>query len=476
MFFITICAASDSGGMELKMKQTSERLGLKIVGGLQEVTTAWSGVALLVDLYRTLKLTELGNRVLPAKKSAKGLQSGQTVESFVLLNALGGENNADMQRLREDAGLVELLGYQPPAPETARQWLDRFHDESLMQPECQQESFIPRESSGLAGLREINKRIISGYIQSQKPGPEVTLDIDSQLIETYKAEAHYCYEHYKAYQAMKVVWAETMLVVNEEFRDGNVYVGKDLQRMVDEAIQALPAGSWQIQIRSDSAAYDMDTLDHWDRQHWKFAVSAAMNANLEREVKKLAEEDWQEWQRDKRGVIHEWAEVAFVPGRKYEQKERQPYRYVAVRLRQPQGSFFHEGTTVRHYAIVTNRWDLTGAELVAWQRGKAGTVEQVHHVLVSDLAGRVFPSYKYGVNAAWLRLQVITYNLLELLKKAALPEEYHQAHPKRLRFAVFSGVGRVIRHGGQLLLRITTAMLERLLAPGRRRIALLDSG
>ena len=31
----------------------------------------------------------------------------------------------------------------------------------------------------------------------------------------------------------------------------------------------------------------------------------------------------------------------------------------------------------------------------------------------------VFPSGKHGANAAWLRLQVITHNLLQLLKRAA---------------------------------------------------------
>ena len=33
---------------------------------------------------------------------------------------------------------------------------------------------------------------------------------------------------------------------------------------------------------------------------------------------------------------------------------------------------------------------------------------------------------------------MITHNLLQLLKKLALPEEYSQAHPKRLRFAMFT--------------------------------------
>ena len=87
---------------------------------------------MLVDLFRQLELGEASDRVLPAKKSSKGLRPGQMVESFVLLSALGGECIDDMKRLRDDDGLAGMLGYQPPAPETARQWLDGFHDEALM--------------------------------------------------------------------------------------------------------------------------------------------------------------------------------------------------------------------------------------------------------------------------------------------------------------------------------------------------------
>ncbi len=67
----------------------------------------------------------------------------------------------------------------------------------------------------------------------------------------------------------------------------------------------------------------------------------------------------------------------------------------------------------------------------------------------------------------------MTYNLLQLLKKVALDKEYADAHPKRLRFAVFTLIGKVVRHGGQTLLRIANETLRLLLGPGSNRIAAL---
>ncbi|MCC7105374.1 MAG: transposase [Chloroflexi bacterium] len=131
---------------------------------------------------------------------------------------------------------------------------------------------------------------------------------------------------------------------------------------------------------------------------------------------------------------------------------------------------FGDGTSVKHFAVVTNDWEADGGALLSWQRGKAGTIEQVNHVLKSELAAGVYPSDKFGANAAWLRLQVLTHNLLELLKATALDPEYRRARPKRLRFAIFTQFGRVVRHAREQFVRLTYRALEALVGPGLRRL------
>ena len=261
-----------------------------------------------------------------------------------------------------------------------------------------------------------------------------------------------------------------MLILADEFRDGNVPASRDIAQTVDEAYEMLPPGPWRVKVRSDSAGYQQECLDRWQERGWQFAVSADMSRQLKKEIEALPAESWQMWEIERSGVIREWAEVPYVPTRQYERRDSQPYRYLAIRLRRQQGELFWDGAAVRHFAVVTNMWDMEGQALLEWQRGKAGTIEQVHHILANELAAGVFPSGKHGANAAWLRLQVITHNLLQLLKKAALREEYANAHPKRLRFSVFTVMGRVISHAGRVLLRIADRILKAQIAPARVRI------
>jgi len=66
---------------------------------------------------------------------------------------------------------------------------------------------------------------------------------------------------------------------------------------------------------------------------------------------------------------------------------------------------------------------------------------------------------------------VLSFNLLELLKAAALHPEYRNARPKRLRFAIFTQFGRVVRHARRQLVRLATRAWEMMVVPGRRKLA-----
>ena len=186
-------------------------LDIELRGGLSEATTAHAGVELLIDLGRRSGVMAAADKYLPPKKSPKGLGQAQMVESFVLLSALGGDCIDDLHGLRQDQGLTALLGYELPAAETGRQWLDAFHEPELLQDRPVQGSFIPLESARLAALGAVNQHTIRAYVAAAQPGPLVTLDVDAHLVESAKREALMSYEGFRGYQPLLVSWAETNL-------------------------------------------------------------------------------------------------------------------------------------------------------------------------------------------------------------------------------------------------------------------------
>ena len=90
--------------------------------------------------------------------------------------------------------------------------------------------------------------VLRAYVSVVRPGRDLTMDVDAHLVESSKREALRSYEGFRGYQPLIVIWAETELVLAEQFRDGNVPAGKGIRELVDEAYDSLPGHSegWQV--------------------------------------------------------------------------------------------------------------------------------------------------------------------------------------------------------------------------------------
>jgi hypothetical protein len=237
------------------------------------------------------------------------------------------------------------------------------------------------------------------------------------------------------------------------------------------AFAALPGTVKEYYYRGDSACHEKG-LVNWLRNEQResgppgrigFALSARMSEALHAAIQAVPEAEWAAYGEPHPAEVRECAEVPFVPREKAEKKDTPPLRYVAIRIRKPQGELFDDGSRVRHFAVLSNRWELNTAALIAWHREKAGTIELVHDVIKNELGGGVLPSKYFGANAAWLRLAVIAHNVVTALKRLALPAELLTARPKRLRFLFFHMPGRLVHHARQLLLRVA-GVAERIAA------------
>ena len=266
---------------------------------------------------------------------------------------------------------------------------------------------------------------------------------------------------------MIALWAEQDVVLADEFRDGNVPAGTGNRRVLEAALAALPSGLERIVVRADSAAYEQGLLGWLEAAGHGYAISADMSRELAAAIRALPETAWRAEREDSDAVRH-WAEVVYVPsGRRDEQAPAGAAALSGAAAQQEAGPAVRRrrrGQALRDRHQLARPRRGSGLDLIRWQLGKAGTVEHTHHVLTNELAAEALPSQKFGANAAWSRLNAMLYTLLSAFKRVALPPEQHDARPKRLRFVLLNGIGKVVRHA-----RETAAL--RLVGEARRQLA-----
>ena len=150
-----------------KIERTKERL------------TAHGGLALMAEFNHGIGLRELTDRYLPAPGSNRGFEPSKIVDAVVLMLQGGGRSLEDLRELKDEGGLMELIGREEIAePDTVGDWLRRMGDPKTGQ-------------MGLEGLDRVRDKINERVLK--KDGiKEYTLDADATEIIGEKTDALFC--------------------------------------------------------------------------------------------------------------------------------------------------------------------------------------------------------------------------------------------------------------------------------------------
>ena len=139
---------------------------------------------------------------------------------------------------------------------------------------------------------------MADFYQRVSPQEKATIDFDATIAETNKKNALYSYKGSKSYQPLNAYWAETGLVVNSEFRSGNVPAGYGLKRFLIQAIEHLPAGIKTLLIRSDTAGYQWDLIKYCAEGKnerfgvIEFGIGVDVTPAFKQAVGEVSEKDW----------------------------------------------------------------------------------------------------------------------------------------------------------------------------------------
>ena len=435
-----------------------------------EALTSYGGLPLVMETCEALGLAGLVKHYVRIKQRNRGYTESKYVESVIALMAAGGDCLEDIERLRSDAGLKLLLGEMPSA-EAVRFFLYGFHDEKLLESRPEEGAFIAAETEPLAGLWQVNREVVL-KASRKEPLKEATVDQDATVVQSHKEQSQMTYLGERGYQPVINYWAEQDLILSDEFRDGNVPAGMNCLSSFLRAVCCLPQSVETIYFRSDSAAYQHKLLDvlregvelHGKKVPVYFAISADVSEALRGKIISVSEPVWKPLRKlTGKGLIEgrkEWAEVEFIPSAASVKRDMKPDRYLAIRVRPWQGELFSDGNSYHYYAVVTNRWEMEGEELLRWQRERCGSVEKVHDVVKNDLAGGVMPCGRFYANAAWWRLNCLCYNVISVMKRKALPKIFWPARMKALRFHLIGVAAKVVSRARVMFLKVTEGLIS----------------
>ena len=412
--------------------------------------TALAGMPLFIDLLEKMSFSSIIKKHLQYRTKANCWSDTEQIRTLLFLNIAGGDCVDDINVLNSDKGLCSLIKHLQlrkeglsrrkrreiikqgissnkqvfPSQTSIREYLKIFHNESqeLLREQSSMKSFIPEPNNALRSLGRINSEFLK-FLQLNSPSAIATIDIDATLIPTNKRTAKYSYKKFKAYQGLNAWWDEQQMVLNTEFRDGNVNAAHQITRFLKETLHHLPEGIKEIAIRSDTAGYQYDLMDfceivdkrnNGDKRFGKikFAIGVDVSKSFREAVAGIPDSEWitLEPQKDiNNGSVVECAEVCYVTNRNSKNLKAANYRYLVTRQLLSEQMVFKledkfkeeqlklpfpvaeiNNRNYKIHGIVTNYdyKELSVRQVINWFYQRAGYSEKVHSVTSFGLHSR----------------------------------------------------------------------------------------
>jgi len=400
----------------------------------RESLTAHGGLALMAEFNHGIGLRELVDRYLPVPGSNRGFNPSVMVDTLVLMLQGGGRSLEDLRELKNEEGLMKLIGHNEiPESDTVGDWLRRMGD-----PKTGQLGF-----EGLDGVRDkLNERIL------KRDGiKEYTLDADATEIIGEKADALFTYNGNKGYMPMLGFLYETPVCLLDEFREGNVAPAFGQKEFYMGCKNRMPLGKRIGYYRGDSASYQAELFNQLEEDGVRYGITADQDKAVKSAIALIPSGDWEE---AVRGCGDELAETVHCMN-----ETKRAFRLVIKREVRRQGELFEGEGRYFYHAVATN-WleeEKNTGDVLEWhnQRGQA---ENFNKEVKDGIGMERMPCGQSYANAVFFRIGVIAYNLFIGFKRLSCPESWMKQTIATFRWKMVQIAGRIVRHAGKTVLKL----------------------
>jgi hypothetical protein len=383
--------------------------------------TAHAGLVLLRDFIARLSLPELIDEQLQIKARQRGYPESQNVLALCWNLILGGDSLRDLDVLRGDAGLVQLLGVESVlAPTTAGEFLRQF-----------ELGAITKLQALLRGAAEV--------VRPWQLSQSVTMDLDASLYAQCSERKDGSRMNYKGevgYYPLFCFWAEEGELLFSHLLRGNARAIAKAEWFLSEVLRRVPGGKQRF-LRADSEFYDWDFIRLCESEQITYAITADQTKQLKAVIAGLPESAWRHFAGEA-----EVAEFQYAPTR------RGPHRYIVKRMPSREAG---RAFCWRYHVIVTNDRRRSAKKLLRWFYQKCA-MENLIKEHKNDFGLEKMPSQRFQANWAWLLIGQLAWNVVAWFKRLCLPPPCHRQTVKTLRHRMLNIAGKIVHQSRQLFL------------------------
>ena len=256
---------------------------------------------------------------------------------------------------------------------------------------------------------------------------------------------------------------EAGICIYDEFREGNVAPAFGVKAFYLECKKRMPAGKVIRRYRADSASYHAELFNQLEADRVRYAITADQDKAVKKAISGIKETEWKE---PIRGCGYTLAETVHCM-----EKTKEAFRLVIKREVRRQRELFEEKEEPYFYHVVATNWaeeEKSSQEVVDWhnQRGQA---ENFNKEVKIGIGMERMPCGQSWANAVFFRVGVIAYNLFIGFRRLACPESWAKHTIATFRWKMVQVAGRIVKHAGQLVLKLMVDVEKLELFRGIRR-------
>lgn len=391
---------------------------------------SYGGGILIDEFIHKLSLPQIIDTTVKVKERERGYRESEAILALMVSVITGGECLDDLLALREEEAFKTIWRHGDiPHPTTMGDFLRRFDLGHIRQ------------------LDSVNAQAFNKIYSASEKLFAITMDIDSTLDEvhgTKKEGAKWTYTGIKALNPLMCFIRENGDWLHSRLRSGNTYTSDGAVSFIRESYHKVKDFAEQINACMDSGFYDKEIVAECERLNIGFSITADQTGALMRAVNTIAEDAWRKID------DHVWvSEIMYQPvGWKRE------YRFLVRREELPEKKQISllDNIDYRYHVIVTNRAE-SAEDLVPFHLQRA-TMENFIRETKYGLSLDRFPCQEFHANWAYLTIGMLAYNIVNWIKRLALPSMYRKKFIKALRYRFFNVAARVVKHSRYVVLKI----------------------